>query len=317
MKLLLIANHTNAAAVEALQAARLFLESQGVGTESASSGSLLLNDPVYHDLATRVGTFDLVCAFGGDGTLLRAARIVAGSAAPLLGFNYGTVGFLAGATAASLMPALSAALAGDVVYEQRVLLEARIDFSDGRQTVCQALNELSIGRSNFGRSIQLHLSINGDHLFDLRGDGVIIATATGSTAYALAAGGPLLTPGHRGLCVVPVCPHPLATPAIVTAPEDVVELRLVPKLGQSPCVYTDGQLVEPSPMHAGADVRSRDTAKHEHHNNGMAGEQEGGYPLVGAVTVKKSPHVLTLVRYNTPDFYTSLAALFNGGSHAR
>jgi len=287
MKSLLVASHPNESALEALYTARLWLEEHQVVTEVALSDDLVLNNPVYDDLVARVSSFDLVCAFGGDGTLLRAARVVAGSEVPLLGFNYGNVGFLAGATAEVLIEALAAFLAGEVVFEQRVMLEATCVYQDGSQAVCYALNEVFIGRSDLGRSIRMELSINGDHLFELRGDGAIIATATGSTAYARAAGGPLLTPGHRGLCVVPVCPHPFVTPAIVTAPNDIVELTIHPQPEQHALIHIDGQLF----ASAAACLQS--------------------------LTVSRAPVGLTLIRYNTPDFYARLAALFDGAHHAR
>ena len=287
MKLLLVASHPNEPALEALCTARLWLENTGAETEVASSDDLVLGHPVYLDLIDRVSTFDLVCAFGGDGTLLRAARVVAGTEVPLLGFNYGNAGFLAGATPDALTEALSAFLAGEVVFEQRVMLEATALYADGSQSRCSALNEVFVGRSDLGCSIHMDLSVNDEHLFDLRGDGTIIATATGSTAYALAAGGPLLTPGHRGLCVVPICPHPFATPAIVTASNDIIELAVHPHPKQHALVHVDGQLFNP----IDADLVS--------------------------LQVTKAPVGLTLVRYNTPDFYTRLAALFDEAHRAR
>ena len=286
MKMLLIANYSNKRAVEALTTARLWLESAGMTTEFASSDDLVLGHAVYRDLVARKTSFDLVCAFGGDGTLLRAARVVAGTDVPLLGFNYGSVGFLAGATSDTITEALLAFFAGETVFEQRVMLEAQVSYSDGSQAMCCALNEVSVGRSDLGRSMSIALAINGDHLFELRGDGVIVATATGSTAYSLAAGGPLLTPGHQGLCVVPVCPHPYATPAIVTAANDIVELVIRAQSEQRAIINVDGQLFNP----VGREAVSLQVAK----------------ASVG----------LTLVRYDTPDFYTRLAALFDGAYNA-
>ncbi|MCL1890602.1 MAG: NAD(+)/NADH kinase [Coriobacteriia bacterium] len=286
MKVLLVANSPNEAALEALLEAKLWLEERGLETETASSDDLVLGSVVYDDLVARIHSFELVCAFGGDGTLLRAARVVAGTKVPLLGFNYGNVGFLAGATSGVLAEALTAVLAGEVVLEQRVMLEATITYEDGSQATCSALNEVFVGRSNLGCNIIIDLSINNDHLFELRGDGAIVATATGSTAYALAAGGPLLTPGHRGLCVVPLSPHPFATPSIVTAPNDVTELVICPQSDQTAIAYVDGQ------------------------------QFNSGESAIASLAVKRADEGLTLVRYNTPDFYARLAALFDGAHHA-
>jgi len=287
MKVLLIANHYNERALEALSVAKAWLEDAGMDTETASSDDLTLGSSTYQNLVSLNQSFDLACAFGGDGTILRAARVVAGSDVPLLGFNFGNVGFLAGATPDALIEALIAFFAGEAISEQRVMLEAQVRYSDGNLETCLALNEIAVGRDDLGRSIQIAVTINGDHLFELQGDGAIVATATGSTAYALAAGGPLLAPGHQGLCVVPICPRPYATPAIVTAASDVIELHINAQPGQRAIVNVDGQLFEP----VSSDVTS--------------------------IQVVKAPVGLKLVRHNTPDFYTSLALLFDGAQHAQ
>jgi len=287
MKVLLVANHFNERAVEALATAKAWLEGNGIDVEAASSDDLAVNCTAYEGLVARSLLFDLVCALGGDGTILRAARVVAGTDVPLLGFNYGNVGFLAGATPEALTEALAAFFAGETISERRVMLEARIRYSDGGLETCLALNEIVVGRKDLGRSIQIAVTINGNHLFELQGDGAIVATATGSTAYALAAGGPLLTPGHQGLCVVPICPRPYAAPAIVTAASDVVELHVNAQPGQRAVINVDGL----SPAPAASDIVS--------------------------VQVVKAPVFLSLVRHNTPDFYTSLALLFDGAQHAQ
>jgi NAD+ kinase len=224
MRILLVANTANIAADEALAQADRWLEGQGIETTIVSSGDFTRGSEVVAQLTATISGYDLVCAFGGDGTILRTARIIGSSGVPLLGVNYGELGFLAGATGEDLIGTLQAALADEVVHELRTVLTARISYIDGHEEEITALNELVLARGSSGRVIDLDLFINGVRVAGIRGDGILVATATGSTAYALSAGGPLISPAHKGLCVVPIAPHTLAARAIVTASSDVIEL---------------------------------------------------------------------------------------------
>ncbi|MDR3307859.1 MAG: NAD(+)/NADH kinase, partial [Coriobacteriales bacterium] len=137
-----------------------------------------------------------------------------------------------------------------------------------------------------GHVTKIDLLINGAAFAPVCGDGILVATATGSTAYALSAGGPLISPEHRGLVVVPIAPHTLTARAVVTAPSDIIELRPHAQVGQQIALFVDGEhLVLP-------------------------GE-------VCCVRVERSPDELVLVRYSAPDFYTAASDVFFGGAHAR
>ncbi|MCL2024393.1 MAG: NAD(+)/NADH kinase [Coriobacteriia bacterium] len=186
---------------------------------------------------------DRIISLGGDGTLLRAVALLgeAATSAPVLGINFGKVGFLAGADATQLIEAFEYALREDVYRERRTLLDVQIectttattanatDTSDAQPCAyikMQALNELVIGRAMGARVVTTTLSINEHDIFTLRGDGLIVATATGSTAYALSAGGPVVAPGYDGMVIVPLASHTLVQRAIVTAPGDTVAVTL-------------------------------------------------------------------------------------------
>ncbi|MFQ7066409.1 MAG: NAD(+)/NADH kinase, partial [Eggerthella lenta] len=203
----------------------------------------------------------MTVVLGGDGTILRTARQIGTSGVPILGINFGRLGFLANSSDDGVIAIVSSALAGDVVAEQRTNLRIDVvcagevdpwdDDSDAAMADVDdparsffALNELAVTRSANGRIIDFGLSISGDHIADMRGDGLVVATATGSTAYALSAGGPLVAPGFNGLVAVPLAPHTLHSRAIVTAANDVVEMDL--SLNRDPreaTLFADGELL--------------------------------------------------------------------------
>lgn len=199
---------------------------------------------------------DLVVALGGDGTILRVAHLVGSRMIPVLGLNFGRLGFLANSSEGGVVAAVAAALAGDVVEERRANLRVDVvcdgepdPFEDaGAQAFRSplfAFNEVAVTRGAFGRMIDFELGVSGARIAEMRGDGVVVATATGSTAYALSAGGPLVSPGFGGLVVVPIAPHTLHSRAIVTAENDVAEVALSPSVAyRESVVFVDGELVQ-------------------------------------------------------------------------
>ncbi len=290
MRLLLVANTSNALAVHARDEVKGWLEARGIQTATASSGDFTHNNTEVRQLSAEIGSYDLVCVFGGDGAILRTARIIGASQVPLLGFNFGHLGFLAGASGDDPISALEAVFADEVTHERRTVLDACIRYADGHTEQITALNEIALTRGSSGRVIDVNLFINGVYIADIRGDGILVATATGSTAYALSAGGPLMAPTHKGLSVVPVAPHTLAARAMVTACNDVIELVPAAEREQQITVFADGEALEhPDDISAG----------------------------IVAVRVARSPDELLLVRHDAPDFYTAVSRVFFGGGHAR
>lgn len=177
----------------------------------------------------------MAVVLGGDGTILRVASYLQGSATPLLGINFGHLGFLSNPADDGVVPIVAAALAGDVTEECRTNVRIEPDFGEEarevpagmrRRTSLFALNEMTLERGSSGRVVDVSVYVSGTLAYKTRGDGVVVASATGSTAYALSAGGPLIAPGNRGLVVVPIAAHTLSSRAMVTQPGDVVELVL-------------------------------------------------------------------------------------------
>ncbi|MDR0888976.1 MAG: NAD(+)/NADH kinase [Coriobacteriales bacterium] len=304
MNILLIANKNNAHAYDALHIAEAWLGARGINTENALSDKLTITSPELASLHARAGEFDLICAFGGDGTILRGAHVAFGADVPLLGFNFGNLGFLTGAPSAGVVKTLEAALAGEVASERRTMLKATLTFDDDSTVSYYGLNEVTLASNDFGRAMKAHVNINGEHLYDLRGDGMIISTPTGSTAYALSAGGPLVAPGLRGLVVVPISSHSLASRSVVCAATDVVEIVPTEASGPQIVCHVDGQEAFATGY---CDLESHTDAEHS---------VDGGVQDVCALSkleVASAADDLLLIRADAPDFYSRLSSEFFDG----
>ena len=202
---------------------------------------------------------DLVISLGGDGTALRAAVVAHSADAPLLSVNLGTLGYLTEVDAADVRTSLDRILEGGFETEDRMMLECTSRTSEGEMRFV-ALNEILVERSARHRLVKLEVHISGERLATLNADGVIVATPTGSTAYALSAGGPIVSPRAQCLLVVPVSAHMIFSRAFVLSPEDEVEI-IVGTNGDDPhdaSLVLDGVLG--SRLEAGDSVR---VARHE------------------------------------------------------
>jgi len=195
---------------------------------------------------------DLLLVLGGDGTLLSAAREAAPRSIPILPVNLGSLGFLTSFTLQELYPALEETLAGHLAASERVMLHSAL-IRDGKTVDDQrVLNEVVINKSALARMIEVRLTINTDFVCRYRADGLIVATPTGSTAYSLSAGGPIVHPNVESLIITPICPHTLSDRPIVVDDKCCVELSVA---GPAESVYLtlDGQ--KGIPMQSGDKVR--------------------------------------------------------------
>lgn len=230
----------------------------------------------------------LIVALGGDGTLLRAARIAshAGKEIPILGLSYGHLGFLTCERGeASVEQIVGQALAGELRPSRRQTLRARLEGLDeqGRECVREAfaLNEVTLSRGGSGKIVECDVRVNGNLVTRLRGDGFVVSSATGSTGYALSAGGPVVAPETRGMVCVPLAPHTLTARAFLTAPGDVVDVAVTDGRSLDRCVFADGE-----------DVSA------------------GLVPL--RLTVGRGARDAILLRRDPDDFYGSVARVFFG-----
>lgn len=183
---------------------------------------------------------DLAVVLGGDGTMLTVARSLADFSIPLVGVNRGRFGFLTDLNLATMLDAMGKILEGEFSIEQRILLTATIirdgqAVSDGR-----AMNDVVINKSGLSRLIELEINIDGQFVHRQRSDGLIVATPTGTTAYSLSAGGPLLQPTLDAIALVPICPHTLSNRPLIISSASKVEITLIH--AEDARVHFDGQL---------------------------------------------------------------------------
>jgi NAD+ kinase len=168
---------------------------------------------------------ELVISLGGDGTTLRAAHLAHEADAPLLGINLGSLGYLTEVEAGDQVHALERVLDGEFEVEHRMMLACDVRVEGTLQSSHVGLNEVLVERSARHRLVTLVVDVRGERLATFSADGVIVATPTGSTAYALSAGGPIVSPRAESLIVVPVSPHMIFSRAVVLAPDEIVEIE--------------------------------------------------------------------------------------------
>ncbi len=172
---------------------------------------------------------ECVIILGGDGTMLLASSILAEKGIPMIGINLGTVGFMADVDPCNMEEALECLLQDRFQIEERMNLTGTIYHNDKEIAMATALNDIVVARSGYSRIICLRIYVNGELLDIYEGDGVIISTPTGSTAYNLSAGGPIVSPKARLMLVTPISPHSLTSKSVVLSAEDKIEVEIVPK----------------------------------------------------------------------------------------
>ena len=187
-------------------------------------------------------TADLVIAVGGDGSMLTAARAAASADIPLVGINRGRLGFLADVSPSDKLESLDHILAGNYDSEKRMLLRADIISKDGTTDCGSALNDIVIKRHQIGRMLDFRTSIDGRYVNTHGGDGFIVATPTGSTAYALSCGGPIVTPNLDAVVLTPICPHTLSDRPLVIPATSVTEIELAEGHADNAEVSCDGEV---------------------------------------------------------------------------
>lgn len=200
---------------------------------------------------------DLVSVFGGDGTLLYAARLIGDSGIPIVGINLGSLGFLAEVKLDEMHEAFEVLLAGDFQLQERMLLS--VEVVRGGQVSAQylALNDAVINKGALARIIELEVIVNSEPVLFTRADGLIVATPTGSTAYSMAAGGPILYPTLEAFVIAPICPHTLTNRPVVIPDGETVTICL--RRGMDVMLTVDGQVGTPLQTQDCVRVRRADT----------------------------------------------------------
>ncbi len=237
----LIGKYRSPDVAESLRELSAFLRGRGVrvlieeGT-AASVGAADFDVASYEAIGE---TADVAVVLGGDGTMLHSARRLAETGVPLVGVNQGRLGFMTDIAREDMLAGMEDLLAGNFNAEQRFLLDAEVLRGGLRVFQTLALNDVVVNKGDIGRMIEMKVEVDGEFLYVLRADGMIVATPTGSTAYALSANGPILQPTIAGIAVVPLCPHALSNRPITISDKSRVDLTLVaPHDGR---VHFDGQ----------------------------------------------------------------------------
>jgi NAD+ kinase len=202
---------------------------------------------------------DLLIAIGGDGTLLYGARMVAHHNVPLLGINRGRLGFLTDIMPQDMLPHVDAALEGKLESEERTLLQATLRRRDGTIVESLALNDIVLQKAATGRMLDFETRVNGKFVNTHSGDGIVVATATGSTAYALSCGGPIVEPHLDVLVMAPICAHTMSDRPIVVSSRSKIEVKLIERYDTYAQVACDGVLL--GAMEPNVDVLDIEAAK--------------------------------------------------------
>ncbi len=260
--LALIGNDRDSRVVESMQilASHLQERRRRVLADVASNvdfGALPVERYPEEELA---GQAELLVAVGGDGTMLHAARLASPHSVPVLGVNRGRLGFLADIGPGDMRDRLDEVLQGRYVKDRRAMLQATLISPRAEPRSCQALNDVVLQKWRTGRMLDFETWIDGRYVNTHGGDGIVVATATGSTAYALSCGGPILYPELDALVLAPISPHTLSDRPIVVRSSSTIELRLLHRPDTQAEVICDGislgelapgdqLLIQPTPEH--------------------------------------------------------------------
>ena len=182
---------------------------------------------------------DLAVALGGDGSILYTVRLVGDHGVPVMGINFGRMGYLSEIEPRLAQQRIQEYFDGQYLIEERMRLEVQVD---GKQGTLRGLNEVVIEKVDTGRTVRLGLDINGSYFTSYATDALIVATPTGSTAYSLSARGPIIDPTHQALLLTPVAPHSLFDRALVLSPDDKLRIKVLPDCEAS--LALDGHIVD-------------------------------------------------------------------------
>ena len=242
MRFGVVANTKRPGARDALKRFSLWARDKGHQLMASSDLEELGDGSIqYTPRAELPGQADFLVSMGGDGTLLAAARLVGASEVPILGINLGSLGFLTQQASKDLLAALDAIVAGNYRIESRMILKTEVKAGT---TLGEpfALNDVVLNNGPISRLIDIELRVNGESIVTYRADGLIIATPTGSTAYSMAAGGPIIQPGMQAIVATPISSFSLNSRPLVFSSDDRLELTTGPG-SERPTLTLDGQVM--------------------------------------------------------------------------
>ena len=234
-----------------------------------------IKDVLFSEKKIIYSKVDMILVLGGDGTLLSAAGDAAYYDVPVLGVNLGKLGFLAEVERSEIEQFLDKLFSGDFFIEDRMMLSACVNKPSGERVFFDALNDIVVTKGVNATLMDFDINICGEYVDDFKSDGIILATPTGSTAYSLSAGGPIVSPGIEAILLTPICPHKLYSRAMIVSSDDVINIKTTADEIFSAAVMADGQKK--------SDIKEGDV-----------------------LTVKRSERVTRLIRFPEKGFYSIL-----------
>lgn len=275
LKVGILLNPQKAGGLKTLAALRVALEKRGCTCYLETKTAKLAGEKGGIPAKRFVDKVDIAAVLGGDGTMMQAVSRFEHFGKPVAGVNIGTLGFLTTCTEVEIDQLADAIASGNFKTSNRMLLEAKVIRKNGKAVTYFGLNEVTIARGETGRLVTLNARVDGEWLNRYRADGLIIATPTGSTAYSLSAGGPLIAPQSSVMAITPICPHSLSQRSLVVSDEVIIEIS-PERADDGPMIFT---------------VDGRDTTRLDH------GEK---------VIVKKADRSFQLLRLQGTSFYGAL-----------
>ena len=241
-KVAILGRHEDPRVAEPITVLAKYLGQSGVEVLAAEEMSLGIEARRLpeEDLAV---TADLIIAIGGDGAMLYAGQLARRGDIPLLGINRGRLGFLADVTPEEMLDSVGLVLAGDFTTDKRLVLEARLERPNTEDTTALALNDVVLQRRETGRMLDFVTRMDGRYVNTHAGDGLVIATPTGSTAYSLSCGGPIIEPQLDAIVLVPICPHTLSDRPVVIPAAHNVEISLREREDTNAEITVDGHFL--------------------------------------------------------------------------
>ena len=235
----LVGRQTDIRVAEPMQTLATHLIETGVNVFAADT--LALDLPIVRIAEDELcGNADLIIAIGGDGTMLYASRLARDTGTPILGVNRGRLGFLADITPDVMFESVAQVLAGNYLRDTRLLLKATHTSASGDKATEYGLNDVVVQRRGGGGMVDFSTSVGGQYVNTHSGDGLIVATPTGSTAYALSCGGPIIEPQLDAVALVPICPHTLTDRPIVIPATPVIDITLLERDNTRAEITVDG-----------------------------------------------------------------------------
>lgn len=259
-----------------------WLHRNGVGVMMNRQASQILDRPEFYSSMEEITNIcGCILVLGGDGTMLNTARIAAPSGIPLLGINLGRLGFLSELDIPDVIPGLEKLVNGDFRIEERMMLKSEVIRRGKLMETATALNDAVITKGAFARLIRLKTDIDGEDIGTYPADGIIVASPTGSTAYSLSAGGPVVTPEMELMLITPICPHSLWARPLVISSRSQVEVKL---------------------LSDNAEVMLT-----------MDGQHAFRLEKNDSVVITRAPHRARFIRLNSRSFYSVLHSKLNEG----